>query len=1167
MPTPGCLSPAVLLLLCASGLAQPPVERNILDNPSFEEVDGKAPVGWAVGPGRAGARITVVDGAGRSGERAVRFENDTPMAPNVFGWIHTTVNLEPGRTYTLSCYAMGAEPGTAWIGTGKDWQFRFALPHSDGWTRVAGTFVADAPQLLIMINTDSPTPGFVVDDVQLERGDKATEFRFERPPAPGDATLELVSADIPSAGTNLIANASLEDANGEVPAGWTWSRRNTDATARLDDTQAHSGKHSLKLTNGTPFGAHVYGLLSRDTPVEVVPDTDYTLSCYYRTADTGIAWIGGGPDWLVRLQAPETGGQWQRATLTFHTGGSQRDFQLLITTESPTAGVWMDDIKLERGPTATPFGQDGAELRPSLSLELSPETAAAEALDLRAWVGVPDALVGAKIAARLFIGGREVAAPATRAETAGLSVLRLRYGLRGDEWGPADLKLAMVAPSGEEVATADGTFTIVSAAQQRLGLARVRAHGRTLRARLDELKAKGLDVAYPLVGVTVIEQFAPWVESDIENRQVPRAREEITELQAVADTCAAELDRVERGELPPVPRYVTSPVTIAGNAFRATVRYPDGLTEQDWPVTFTGYGHFDSVKRDIELMPDYGMNIIQIEFGPNSVLRSEDTVDLTVVNDYLKLLDRAAATGVSVNLLLSPHYFPQWAYDKWPELDTVRGGFNRFSVDSPHTREVLGKFLRAVVPILAAHPALHSFCLSNEPVYRDPSLDPENRRAYNEWLKARYGTVEAAATAHGATYATWDDMPVLHGPDEGKMTRQARYDYCRFNNERFAGWHKWMADVIHEVAPGAKVHAKIMNTVFSVVSTDLGVDPELFCELSDIAGNDCWKYYSHGRGEYASGWIGENAYFDLLRSVKAQPIFNSENHVIPDRDTGPVPPEPIRNIIWQSAIHGEGASTMWVWERASDPKSDFSGSIMHRPACVEAHGRTGLDLLRLGKEVNAFRTAPARVAIVYSIASLNNNGDYERLLYRVYEALCFTGEKIDFITEKQLARGKAAQYALIFAPGVTCLPADAYAGLGAYVAGGGNLVTVGERCLATDDYGRPREFEGEVTHLVERPATGLRADIVPLLDALPGGRPVRVVLAGTDEDAWGVEWLSAEHDGRMLVNMTSYENQPVKVEIRGLAGEGRENLLTAEPSSGSIELTPMEVYLIAGSRG
>lgn len=1163
---------AVLAVACLNGpaLAQEPIARNLVRNSSFEDLIAGTPIGWRLEPGAAGAEWSVSEGSARSGLRCVKVVNHAARSPHVFGRLVTDVALEPGEAYTLSCYVKSADPGVAWLGTGKDWQFRYSAEPSPEWTRIVGTFVADAGSLQVMFVSESPTEGILIDDVQLVRGTVAPDYYYEGALQPGQGALEVHTTDIPQPGANLIPNPSFEQPEGGLPSGWRWDPRNTDATATLDYTVARSGRCSLRLTNGTDFGAHVYGMLTLAEPVQVKPSTSYTLSCFFRTIDDTIAWIGGGPDWLVRLRAPRGKSEWHRASLVFRTGPEQTSFELMAITESPTKGVWLDDAKLEEGAVATAFIPEGKESAPQINADIPSEVAIGTTLDLGATLWLPPALAPASLIARLGQpdGRTYVSLEGAAAVPEGVSVARLRYGVPEGAAGPCRLTLLLTAADGVEIAAQSFDFTLVTAHEQEQRLAALRARLPSYRDRLESLRAAGRDAAYALVQLTVLEQFSGFVEEDLSVAEVVRARQQLDEMDAVEGLLNHELSELEASSAElQVPRYVTSPIGIADGAFRARVRWPDGRFEEDWPVIFTGYGHFGAVKRDLELMPDYGMNIIQVEFGPNSVLPSEDTVSLDAVEEFIALLDRAAAANVAVNLLLSPHYAPQWMYDKWPEVGGVDGGFIRFSVDSPHTRSVHERFLRTAIPLLAGRPALHSFCLSNEPIYVNPSSDPENRRAYTRWLRERYGTVEAAAAAHGTAYRSFDEVPILPGAVE-ELTPRARYDYIRFNNDRFAGWHRWMADIVHEYAPDTPVHAKIMNTVFATQLQAWGVDPELFCALSQIAGNDCWKYYTHRQGQYANGWQGENMFFDLLRSIAGQPIYNSENHVIPDRDLEWVDPNHIRNIIWQSAIHGEGASTMWVWERTFDPGSDFAGSIMHRPACAEAHGRTGLDLLRLGREVNAFQTAPARVALVYSIASLVYSADSERILGRTYEALNFTGEKLDFITERQLAAGKASQYELVVAAGVTHLPADAYEGLRRYLADDGRVLTVGRGCLEKDDFDRPvdRALPGKVVGLEEKPARELRPELATVLDSLGAGRPIRVLGADSDEEPWGVEWLSTEHDGRVLVNLTNYLNEPVRLRLAGLPEGQRLELLSGEPVSDLIEIEPLGVRLIAAHR-
>jgi len=1162
-PAP-CL-PALTLLALAAAAQPPPTQRNLLNNPSFEELEGDQPTPWRWFPGSAKAALTVDRTVAHSGKQSIKITNPTPASPNVYGRLVTSVRVTTGRKYTLSCYVRSEDPGTAWIGTGRQWQFRFPFPAAKDWTRVVGTFEADDSNLDIMILSESVTQGLWVDDVKLEPGESATPYMFRAPLPPGQAELTVLQGDWVSLGPNVVANSGFETLEGGFPKGWAFDRRNTDAALTVDETTAHSGKRSLKITNGTGFGAHVYGMLSYRGGVKVEPNRDYTLSCYVRGRDPGIAWIGGGPGWRIRLTFPRTGGDWQRVVTTFRTPEDTGDFPLLVITENPTEGFWIDDVKLEPGAEPTPYIPDEAGNIPQVLMDLPPQVVADRSLDLGAWVYVPTEVAEAQLSADLRApDGKGLAHASWRGRlAAGVAYATFSWGLTGDEPPECALSLALTA-AGKPAASAQAAFALHTAGRQRQRLAQARQRATEARALYEKAHAKGFDGAYPLVSLTVAENFCGFVEDDLNHLEVLRAGEQLDQINQALDRAQAELTALLDGKQKelPVPRYVTSPIQIDGTSFIATVRWPDGRQERR-PVFFNGYGHFGSVRRDVEKFPDYGLNIVQVEFGPNSTITGETQESTQAIDDFERLLQRAAASNVAANLLLSPHYFPQWAYEKWPGVGGVEGGFIHFSVDAPETRSVLERHLRLTASLLKSKAGLHSYCLSNEPIYVNPSSDPNNARKWATWLKERYGTLDALNEAHRAQYASFEAVPVPV-KDQPHATR-LYYDWCRFNNERFAGWHAWMADVIHAQDPAVPVHAKAMNTFFWQSYLGWGVDPELFCDCSQIAGNDSCKWYDHGTGDWANGWQSQNMHFDLLRSCRGQPSFNSENHVIIDRDLAHIPGAHIRNVLWQGAIHGEGASTMWVWERALDKQSDFAGSIMHRPECAEAHGRVALDLMRLAPEVTAFQRAPARLAVVYSIASLIYGGtESEAQLHRVYRALSFLGEKLDFITERQLAAGKAKQYRVIAAPGVTHLPQDALQALAQY---DGLVLTAGEGCLSRDDFDQPSTvgLPKHVAALSKANDRELRDEIVKALgDSFP--RRVIVREADTKAEAWGVEWQSAPYADALLVNLVNYTQKPLTVLIDGPQSAATD-LLTGAPVDRQVRLEPLEPALLRFTEG
>jgi hypothetical protein len=188
------------------------------------------------------------------------------------------------------------------------------------------------------------------------------------------------------------------------------------------------------------------------------------------------------------------------------------------------------------------------------------------------------------------------------------------------------------------------------------------------------------------------------------------------------------------------------------------------------------------------------------------------------------------------------------------------------------------------------------------------------------------------------------------------------------------------------------------------------------------------------------------------------------------------------------------------------------------------------------------------------------NPNYAGTAMNVYQALTFLGEKVDFITYRQLAQGEGLKYTAIIAPAVTHLEA-AYPALAQFAATPGRkLLLVGEGCLRSDEYERARDIAG--LPCASLAAGGPRE----LAEALKGNLgldwPVRVVDADTGQPMWGVGWRWARQGDRWLVNLCNYLRKPVKVRVEGPTG-AQANLFTDTPVAGALELEGMEPALLS----
>ena len=966
--------------------------------------------------------------------------------------------------------------------------------------------------------------------------------------APSTAlTLTGLTVSPEAAGANLLDNAGFEDTvGGGPPAGWTWDKRNTTANLTVDQTFFHRGRRSLRLTNATPEGANVYGLLTGTEPIHLQAGLPYTLSAYVRSASPGDVWIGGGSDWQFRLRLPDplSLDHWRRIQMTFVPGPADADFILHVGTDSPTPGVWIDDLKLERGETATPDPPSGE------TTLLDPATSSGGDMVVQSdgpWnvafdFATPRPLTGARIRATIQgapgSGSRPMLLDQPLAVGAGTWRLTVQGAASAADALPKVISVR-VYEGPREVAQTEASVRFLSPMQAKRRLAALRQRLPILRGLLQSVRAKGQDTAYPLVTVTILENFVGYVEEDLHSPEIPRAFQQLDEMEAMAGRVERELRAALAGRrLPDVPRWTgTKRPRIVGPSFLAPVvfsAHPAMPVER--PVFFVGYGHFGQVRKDIEKFPGYGANVIQIEIGPSDVFPKEGVVSDAAVRQTRTVLDRAAKAGVAVNLLISPHYVPDWMLSKYPELRKTREGFLQYCLHAPEGQAFLKRYLAAILPPLRDSPALHSICLSNEPINAE---EPDSFAAedWHAWLQMRHGDIATLNGRWGTHYARLEDIPLpnpLHGgsPDVPRPS-PLWYEFVRFNQEFFAGWHQMLADAVHAAAPGLPVHAKAMTWTFlNDQAARFGVDAQLFGAMSDVNGNDSGETYSYGHGDFAQDFVPSEEAYDLQRSVRDAPVFNSENHVINDRETRPVPPEHLRALLWQGALHGQSATTLWVWERTTDPKSDFYGNVMHHPAAVEAVGRVCHDLNRLAPQVTAFQRLPPQVVLLQSVtAGVWDGAAYTDCLHKLYTALSFTGLPLGFVTERQLEAGQLPRAPLLLVPNVTHLSDAAYAALRRYP---GRVVLVGAGCLASDEYGRPRQ---ELAAGLRIPFQYGSTSWQDLWQAMPAAlssahvQPIVWVRDGVGKPLPGIEWRCARVPEGVLVSLCNYCQTPASLTL------------------------------------
>lgn len=1188
-----------LLVLALSATAQ-----NLILNSSFEinHNDSNVPMPWHFEPGRAKATCELYTKDARSGSACLKITNPSTKQPHVFGALtQLSARLSANQPYTISFYIKAKNHGYIWFGGGKTWQHRGVVNKTtpDAWTRVSYTFTPTKEDLpfVFRINIDDKTDGVLIDDVQIEMGTKATPYVFAKPLKPGEAEATFKPLQFSE---NLITNPSFETLSAVRPQDWIWDKRNTNSTFEIiNDTDF--GERAIRIRNNTGFAPHVYCWFGHLGDVPVKPNTIYSISIMARTHDNNVAWFGGGHGWKVRKHIPSTDGKWQAIRHTFTTGPEDTSFPFMIVSERIAKQLDIDEIVFVEGrlpdmdwkPSDTCNFIDAQAVIPAPYFHRSTAIAtswdqanypldttifSAGELKFNAFVSLLHKPENATLRVTLMDQNNHVLATSSHPlpnETKNQNYawnIDLNIAPKTSPMTPVSLKLDVVQ-GDKTLATRTRPFNIFNSAILNKRLQQLIAKRKQLANLIDALPALPTPSRIRL-SLLLLDRFLDYAQNDIKNSLLSRALFTLNKLDILANDAIKDAQDIQAGkkQLPPgIPTYLTSDISIEKSAFKATVKLPDGSIKQNHPVLFTGYGHFLQVRKDIELFPSYGINMIQIEIGPNSFIKAEGKIDTGAIQPLKDILARAEKANVAVNLLLSPHYFPKWALDKYPHLNDCQGGFLKYCVHAPEARAVIEQYLRTLIPAIKDSKALHSFCITNEPVSINVNKCAHIKRNWEAWLKQRFETIKALNDTWKTDFASFKDVPPL--TPAGFLTKSPlAYEFTQFNQVEFAEFHTWLASITRELAPHIPVHSKIMMSHhFNKTAAGIGsVSPYLFSQFSQINGNDHYSTKTRHPIWYNT-WTRYLMGYDYQRSTKDIPVFNSENHIIPDRNFEDISPDHTYSSFFQGAIHGQSATTTWVWERTNSPVSDLAGSILHRPLhCLEL-SQAAMDLMRLAQEVTTLQQRPPKVAILWSKATrFYEVQSQTSAVEAIWRALTFLDQAPTILGERQLELldelpPHLAQLETIILPNLVNIPVKALKMLEKLQAKGVKLIVMGT-APTKDEYNRPLVTTLSPFKTLPMPPLEDNDQLMTSLAKLLADVKLPVAAELIDaqgKHVFGAEVRSVIHNGKRLVSICNQAKYPITATLRinGAPAESFD-LISLENKPANLTLQPLKPLIL-----
>lgn len=468
--------------------------------------------------------------------------------------------------------------------------------------------------------------------------------------------------------------------------------------------------------------------------------------------------------------------------------------------------------------------------------------------------------------------------------------------------------------------------------------------------------------------------------------------------------------------------------------------YPEQWPESRWEA-------------DLALMQQGGIHMVRVgEFAWSRMETSEGQYDL----DWLERAIAAAARHNISSVIGTPTAAPPaWLTQKYPEtfrtLEDGRkdqhGNRQQFNWANPKYRELARKIAEQLAKRFGHNVNVIGWQIDNE--YANPSFDADTKAQFQQWLKARYGTLDNLnarwTTAYWSqTYFAWDQIPIQTGYGNPSLL----LSWMRFVSDT---WRSYQLNQLEVIRANAEKRQFITTNLMGWFD---GFDHYVVAQDLDLA---AWDDYV-GEGHLNPARNG--ATHDLTRGFKQRNFWVIETQpgsvnwagINNSLDKGEV-----RAMAWHDVGHGADAVSYWQWRSALSGQEEYHGTLVGSDGTpVPVYD----EVAQLGKEfekagpVLANTSPRSEVAILHSYDSRwalqwqkhNKNYDPVDEIISYYEPIRALAQSIDIVPPT----ASLAHYKLVIAPGLNVLSDAASKNLMEYVQNGGHLV-LGQRSAMKDD--------------------------------------------------------------------------------------------------------------------
>lgn len=379
----------------------------------------------------------------------------------------------------------------------------------------------------------------------------------------------------------------------------------------------------------------------------------------------------------------------------------------------------------------------------------------------------------------------------------------------------------------------------------------------------------------------------------------------------------------------------------------------------------------DILKKDIQLMKEAHVNCVSVGIFAWAHLEPEEGV---YQFDWLEqIIDNLYQNGIYTVLATPSGAKPVWMSEKYPEIRRVNSSLHRelsgerhnHCYTSPIYREKVRQMNTRLAERFSRHPGVILWHISNE--YGGECYCPLCQEAFREWLKEKYGTLEALNHAWWAHFwsHTYTDWSQIHAPvPSGEMSVHGLIvDWKRFVTARTVDFMREEIKAVKAVNPEIPVTANLMSFYD-------GLDYFKFGPALDVVSWDSYPLWHNEDTVKEAARVA--CCHDLMRSVKHQPFLLMES--TPSMTNW----QPVSKLkrpgmhglsSLQAVAHGSQSVQYFQWRKSRGSFEKFHGAVVDHYGGSDT--RVFRDVTRVGERLEALEKAvlPTRVqpevAIVY----------------------------------------------------------------------------------------------------------------------------------------------------------------------------------------------------------